>query len=92
MELELNAELVVLSACNTASPQQTGGETMSGLARAFLYAGARSLLVSHWSVDSIATADLSKRFFFNLTMKNAENNQALPSKCNEKYVGLPTRT
>jgi CHAT domain-containing protein len=58
--LELHADLVVLSACNTASDGsgKLGGETLSGLAEAFFHAGARSLLVSHWQVPSAATARL----------------------------------
>jgi len=58
--LELRADLVVLSACNTASDGsgKLGGETLSGLAEAFFYAGARNLLVSHWQVPSAATARL----------------------------------
>ncbi len=50
-ELKLDADLVVLSACDTGGPAgQTGGESLSGLARSFLYAGARSLLVTHWEI------------------------------------------
>jgi tetratricopeptide (TPR) repeat protein len=53
--LRLNAEWVLLSACNTASPDAPEAEGLSGLSRAFFYAGARSLLVSHWRVrDDIA--------------------------------------
>ena len=51
-QLKLNAEWVVLSACNTASAEKPGAEALSGLARAFFYAGARSLIVSNWEVDS----------------------------------------
>jgi hypothetical protein len=52
---------VLLSACNTAAADgRLGAEGLSGLARAFFYAGARSLLVSHWSVDSAATVKLIK--------------------------------
>lgn len=57
-ELKLDADWVVLSACNTASGDEVGAEALSGLARAFFYAGARSLLVSHWAVDSDATVKL----------------------------------
>lgn len=46
---------MVLSACNTAAGGAEGAEALSGLARAFFYAGARALLVSHWAVDSAAT-------------------------------------
>ncbi|WP_269514495.1 CHAT domain-containing protein [Brevundimonas subvibrioides] len=56
--LRLNADWVILSACNTASSDQdAGSEALAGLARAFFFAGARSLLVSHWKVgDTDATA------------------------------------
>jgi CHAT domain-containing protein len=55
--LNLDADLVVLSACNTGGPGgEGGGEALSGLARAFFYAGARGLLVTHWAVDDAASA------------------------------------
>src|SRR5262245_66451196 len=55
--LKLDADWVVLSACNTAAGDgnATGAEALSGLARAFFYAGARALRVSHWAVDSTST-------------------------------------
>jgi CHAT domain-containing protein len=56
--LKLDADWVILSACNTAAGGAQGAEALSGLARAFFYAGARALLVSHWSVDSAATVKL----------------------------------
>ena len=67
-DMRLNAELVVLSACNTAGGEGlTGdGEGFAGLTRAFLYAGARRLLVSHWSVESASTRDLIVETFRNL--------------------------
>jgi CHAT domain-containing protein len=49
---------VILSACNTAAGGAQGAEALSGLARAFIYAQARALLVSHWEVDSNATVKL----------------------------------
>jgi CHAT domain-containing protein len=53
--LRLNADWVLLSACNTASPDAPEAEGLSGLSRAFFFAGARSLLVSHWRVrDDVA--------------------------------------
>ena len=62
--LKLNADTVILSACNTAVPDGTPGtEGLSGLAKAFFYAGARSLLVSHWSVDSDAAVELTTRAY-----------------------------
>ena len=62
--LSLDADWVILSGCNTAAPE-LGADTssLSGLARAFFAAGARRLLVSHWSVDSAATADLMAELF-----------------------------
>jgi CHAT domain-containing protein len=57
-QLKLNADWVVLSACNTAAEGNPGAEALSGLARAFFYAGARSLVVSHWEVDSESTVRL----------------------------------
>ena len=57
-QLKLNADWVVLSACNTIAGDKPGAEALSGLARSFFYAGARALLVSHWAVDSQATVKL----------------------------------
>lgn len=60
--LKLDADWVILSACNTAASDGTpGAEGLSGLAKAFFYAGARSLLVSHWMVASQATVKLTTR-------------------------------
>ena len=63
MMLKLNADWVVLSACNTAAEEKPGAEALSGLARAFFYAGARSLVVSHWEVDSDAAVTLMTKTF-----------------------------
>jgi CHAT domain-containing protein len=57
--LDLDANAVILSACNTGGPgSSTGGESLSGLARAFFFAGARSLLVTHWSINDQSSAFL----------------------------------
>jgi CHAT domain-containing protein len=57
--LDLDADLVILSACNSGGPGgTTAGESLSGLARAFFYAGARSLEVTHWSVNDQVAAFL----------------------------------
>jgi CHAT domain-containing protein len=64
--LKLNADWVVLSACNTASGASEGAEALSGLARAFFYAGARTLLVSHWAVYSQAATELTTTTFTSL--------------------------
>lgn len=62
--LRLDAELVVLSACNTAGPDGSlGGEALTGLASAFIHAGSRSLIASHWDVASAATVTLMQETF-----------------------------
>jgi WD40 repeat protein len=61
-QLRLNADWVVMSACNTAAGGE-GGEALSGLARAFFYAGARSMLVSHWYVNSSAAVAITTGAF-----------------------------
>ena len=62
-KLKLNADWVVLSACNTIAGDKPGAEALSGLARAFFYAGARALLVSHWEVASDAATRLTTATF-----------------------------
>jgi CHAT domain-containing protein len=58
--LKLNADWVLLSACNTgADNQESGTAGLGGLAKAFFYAGARTLMVSHWRVPSKATVELT---------------------------------
>lgn len=65
--LKLNADWIVLSACNTAAGEGEGAEALSGLARAFFYAGARALLVSHWAVYSTAATELTTKTFATLS-------------------------
>jgi CHAT domain-containing protein/tetratricopeptide (TPR) repeat protein len=62
-QLRLNADWVVLSACNTAAGSKPGAEALSGLARAFFHAGARAMLVSHWHVYSDAALALTTGTF-----------------------------
>ena len=63
LTLKLNADWVVLSACNTAAADGKGEETLSGLARGFFYAGSRSLLVTHWAVESESAKLLTTQTF-----------------------------
>ena len=66
--LPMTADLVVLSACNTAaSGKADGGQSLSGLAASFFRAGAKSLLVSHWQVPSAATGALMSSMFATLS-------------------------
>lgn len=64
LDLRLDADLVVLSACNSGGPgSKNGGESLSGLARAFFFAGARTLIVSHWLAENNATVQLMVTLF-----------------------------
>jgi len=61
--LDLPAELVVLSACETGLGKEIKGEGLVGLTRGFMYAGARRVVVSLWNVNDKATAELMARFY-----------------------------
>lgn len=63
MSLRLNADVVALTACQTGLGRSVGGEGVTGLGRAFQYAGARSVVASLWSVSEDSTTELAKRFF-----------------------------
>jgi CHAT domain-containing protein len=63
LELRLNADWVVLSACNTANALGVGAEGLSGLGRAFFYTGARALLVTHWPVETTSARALTTGLF-----------------------------
>ena len=76
LELKLNADWVVLSACNTASADGHASEAVSGLGRAFFYAGAKALLVSHCPVETVSakllTTELFKRQSANAKLSRAQ--------------------
>ncbi len=63
LAIKLNADWVVLSACNTGAGSGAGAEALSGLARGFFYAGSRAVLVSNWSVYSEAATSLTTEMF-----------------------------
>ncbi len=73
--LKLDADWVVLSACNTAAGDGAGAEAISGLGRAFFYAGTRSLLVSNWPVESTSARALTTSVFKNQS-SNPEMNRS----------------
>ncbi|MGH9328976.1 MAG: CHAT domain-containing protein, partial [Vicinamibacterales bacterium] len=62
-DMTLNADVVVLSGCQTALGKQVRGEGPIGLARAFMYAGVPRVVASLWPVDDLATTELMKRFY-----------------------------
>jgi CHAT domain-containing protein len=76
-DLELPAELVVLSACETALGTAIRGEGLVGLPHAFLQAGAERVLVSTWRVDDRATAELMLRFYRHLLVDRLRPAEAL---------------
>ena len=63
LQLKLNADWVVLSACNTAAGDGQGGDAVSGLGRAFFYAGSRALLVTNWPVETTSARALTTTLF-----------------------------
>jgi TPR repeat protein/CHAT domain-containing protein len=77
-QLKLNADWVILSACNTASSDGTSGaEGLSGLAKAFFYAGSRALLVSHWPVLTDAAKALTTKMLKEAKDKTISRAEAL---------------
>ena len=75
--LKLNANLAVLSACQTGLGKLIRGEGMIGLSRSFMYAGTPSVVVSLWSVSDISTSILMKKFYENLIRKGLTKAEAL---------------
>ena len=75
---KLNADLVVLSSCESGLGKYTGGEGFVGFSQALLLAGARSLVVSQWKVDDTATALLMVRFYENLLAQREGLDQPMP--------------
>ncbi len=86
LDLRLNADLVVLSACNSGgSGLKTGGESLSGLARAFFFAGARSLIVSHWLAENQATVHLMVTLF---SESGSQSNKSLADALRHAQMSL----
>ena len=68
--LHLPAEMVVLSACNTALGRPVRGEGLVGIVRGFLYAGAKRVVASLWKVDDDATVEMMRRLYGEMLEKN----------------------
>ena len=90
---QLNADLVFLSACETAQGELQRGEGIISLARAFAYAGAKSIITTLWQVDDAATKDISIDFYKNLkkgfskdvAQRNAKLRHIKTAKSAQKY-------
>jgi CHAT domain-containing protein len=76
-ELDLNAELVVLSACESALGKEISGEGLVGLTHGFMYAGAQRVLASLWQIDDRSTAELFATFYTKLLREGARPGAAL---------------
>jgi CHAT domain-containing protein len=98
LSLKLDADWVVLSACNTGAGAVAGAEAASGLGRAFFYAGTRALLVTNWSVHSQSArelmTDLFKRLSDNpkLTRGEAMRQAMMALADGPGYVGADGKT
>jgi CHAT domain-containing protein/Flp pilus assembly protein TadD len=77
--LDLRADLVVLSACQSALGREVRGEGMMGMTRGFFYAGAERVLVSLWNVNDRVTAELMRRFYRGLLVEGLTPAAALRS-------------
>ncbi len=77
--LRLNADLVVLSACRTALGKNVKGEGIVGLSRGFMYAGAKRVVASLWTVDDSSTAEFMTRFYRTLLKEHRAPAEALRS-------------
>ena len=95
MSLDTNANLIVLSACNTASGDEAGSEGFSGLAKSFFMSGSKSVLVSNWYVETYSAKELIINLFKNLkdnpnsSISNGLNMTMLNMSKNQKDLSHP---
>jgi CHAT domain-containing protein/tetratricopeptide (TPR) repeat protein len=89
--LRLNAELVVLSACDTALGTDIKGEGLVGLARAFMYAGAPRVVASLWAVNDLATSELMTRFYRGMLQRSLRPAAALHAAQREMQATMQWR-
>lgn len=75
--MQLNAELLTLSACETGLGKVAEGEGLLGFSRAFFYSGAKNLMVSLWKVNDFSTSELMSEFYVQLTQNKRAMDESL---------------
>ncbi len=91
-QMDLNAELVILAACNTGGDDAVAGESLSGLARSFFFAGARALLVTHWDANDASTTYLTALFLGALQANPAAGPAAALASAQRRMLDEATGT
>ena len=77
MNINLNSELVLLSACETATDDKDIGRAFSGLVNSFFFAGTNSVIASHWKIESNSTVQITTELFQNLTENKMKTSESL---------------
>lgn len=90
IDLDLDADLAVLSPCETGNGRISPGEGVVGMSWAFLVAGARSLVISHWRVNSGSTARLMRNFYQAMARQSDVNGANKPQAIREASLRLLT--
>src|SRR6185369_14265647 len=88
MNMKLNADLAVLSACETANGRISPGEGVMGTSWAFFVAGTRSMLVSQWKVNSASTSQLMLNFYQALESKKSASGRTKARSLQEATLRL----
>jgi CHAT domain-containing protein len=86
-QMRIDADLVTLSACQTGWGEEWEGEGLIGLTRAFLYAGAHSIMASQWDIQDLSTAEFMKRFYRHL--KNGAHKDEALRQAQLEFLRLP---
>jgi CHAT domain-containing protein len=86
-----SSSLVVLSACNTGAGKLSGGEGVFSIARAFLLAGVRNVVLTHWPVSDRSSADLMDRYYYYLSQGYATDIALQRSKTDYLTYGDPVK-
>jgi CHAT domain-containing protein len=90
--MSIPAQLVILSACNTATGKLERGEGILSLERAFQYAGSQALLSTLWTVDDAASAELTQNFLKNLKAGKTKDVALQEAKLSFLNLASPNKT